>query len=69
MGDEQGPKMGMPVEEFTDQAFKGLTSGQDHIVIGSIGLGPSPAAEAFHEVVAKRNFAFERLAEMIRGHF
>lgn len=69
MGDEQGPKLGMPVEKFTDQALEGLVSGKDHVVIGSIGIGPSPAAEAFGEVVEKRNFAFEKFADMIRGRF
>ena len=37
MGEEQGRKFEMPLDAFTDEAYKGLVSGKDQLVIGSIG--------------------------------
>ena len=61
MGD-QGRQLGMPVDAFTDEAYKGLASGSDQVVIGSIG-----PADTFNEIVDKRRTAFENLAKMMRG--
>lgn len=68
MGEEQGRKMGMPVETFTDLAFKGLASGKDQLIIG--GLGPPGLKginEPFVEIVPKRRGAFETLAKLMMG--
>ncbi len=62
MGEERGRQLGMPLEPFIDEAFKGLASGRDQIIIGSIG----PAA-TFNEIIDKRRVAFENLAKMMRG--
>ncbi|KAB8239047.1 oxidoreductase, short-chain dehydrogenase/reductase family [Aspergillus alliaceus] len=51
-------KLGMPLDNFADLAFKGLLAGQDHIVIGSIG-----PAERFNAIVDQRRAASEDLAE------
>ena len=63
MGEEQGRNFGMPLKAFTDEAFNGLASGKDQIVIGS--LGP---ADSFHEIVEKRRIAFENFANIMRTH-
>lgn len=62
MGEETGRKFGMPVDTFTEEAYKGLAAGHDQIVIGSIG-----PAGTFNEIIDKRRAAFESLARMMRG--
>ena len=52
----------MPIGAFTDAAYKGLSSGSDQIIIGSIG-----PTDTFNEIVDKRRTAFENLAKMMRG--
>ncbi|KAL7658333.1 hypothetical protein ACMYSQ_004464 [Aspergillus niger] len=59
---EEGRKVGMPLKEFTDEAFQGLLDGKDQIVVGS--LGP---AEVFLDIVNKRRAATTQLAKMMRG--
>lgn len=66
MGPEKGRAMGMPVDAFVDEAYKGLVSGEDTILIG--GMGPRPGlSESLHTVVNTRRDAADRLAKMIRG--
>ena len=62
MGEEKGRQLGMPLQVFTDAAYKGIESGKDQIVIGAIG-----PANVFNEIVDKRRAAFQNLAKMIRG--
>ena len=52
----------MPLGAFTNEAYKGLASGSDQVIVGSIG--PS---DTFNEIVDKRNTAFQNLAKMMRG--
>ncbi|KAH7381836.1 hypothetical protein BKA64DRAFT_697655 [Cadophora sp. MPI-SDFR-AT-0126] len=56
-----GRKLGMPLQTFTEQAYSGLVSGSDQIIIG----GPEPR-ETFLEVVEKRRGLMEGLAAMMR---
>jgi hypothetical protein len=62
MGQEAGRNLGMPLEAFTEEAYKALAESQDQIVIGSVG----PAA-TFNEIIDKRRSAFETLAKLMRG--
>jgi hypothetical protein len=62
MGEDHGRQLGMPLDVSTDEAYKGLASGSDQIIIGSIG-----PTETFNEIVRKRRTAFQNLAKMIRG--
>ena len=62
MGDSKGRQLGMPVQAFVDEAFKGLASGSDQVIVGSIG-----PAETFNEIIDKRRNAFQNLAKMMRG--
>ena len=62
MPGDKGRQLGMPLDAFVNEAYKGLASGSDQIVIGSIG-----PADTFNEIVNKRRTAFQNLAEMIRA--
>lgn len=62
MGEDRGRIFGMPLEEFSKKALEGLFSGNDQIVIGSIG-----PEDAFNEIIDKRRTAFHNLAKMMRG--
>ena len=61
MGPTKGRAMGMPLDQFTDAAYKGLVSGSDHVVIGAAG-----PKERYDEIVRLRRAQFEGLSEMMR---
>lgn len=48
MGEEAGRRLGMPLNAFTEEAYKELAAGNDQIVIGSVG-----PAETFNEIIDK----------------
>ena len=62
MGLEKGRALGMPLNQFCDEAYNGLASGKDQVVIGSIG-----PPDTFIDIVDKRRGAFEFLAKMMRS--
>ena len=68
MGEEVGRKLGMPLDVFTEEAFKGVCSGNDQIIIGNLGPGAGiiPSAE-FDALVNKRRSTFTSLAKLMRG--
>ena len=53
----------MPLDKFCDEAYNGLASGKDQVVIGSIG-----PPDKFMDIVDKRRGTFEFLAKMLRSH-
>ncbi|KAF2260138.1 oxidoreductase [Lojkania enalia] len=57
-----GQKLGMPVSEFTDLAYKELASENEEIIIGSIG---GSTREQFMEIVDKRREAFYRIMQLL----
>lgn len=59
---EEGRKVGMPLERFTDEAFQGLVEGKDEIIVG--GIGPR---DVFLDIVDKRRAAATQLAKMLLG--
>ena len=59
---ERGRTFSMPVDQFTDEAHKGLLEGKDQIVIGAL-----VPADTFNEIVDKRREAFENLAKLTRS--
>ncbi|KAI4112944.1 MAG: hypothetical protein LQ345_005988 [Seirophora villosa] len=63
MGQEKGRALGMPLDQFCDQAYDGLAQGLDQVIIGSIG-----PQENFLDIVNKRRGAFDFLAKMMRSH-
>ena len=53
----------MPLAEFCDKAYEGLTSRKDQVIIGSIR-----PPEKFMDIVDKRRSTFEFLANIMRCH-
>jgi hypothetical protein len=63
MGKDAGPKLGMPIDEFTEGAWKGLNSGNDEVLF----ISPAIGKEVFEDILVKRRQAFEALALIMRG--
>lgn len=57
----------MPVDEFTDIAYKRLADGEDQVIIGTIGPGKGYDYERFHGIVDGRRTAFEWLSDLMLG--
>jgi hypothetical protein len=66
MGEERGRSLGMPLDEFTDAAFKELSKGEDLVVIGSIATEPR---ETYMELLEKRRNIFNKLSGVMLSHF
>ncbi|KAL9106341.1 MAG: hypothetical protein Q9227_008610 [Pyrenula ochraceoflavens] len=63
LGPTKGRAMGMPVDQFTSEAYAGLQSGSDHVIVGAAGPG---SKEGFDEIVRLRRERFEGLSGVIR---
>lgn len=55
--------MGMPVNDFVDQAYTGLCGGEDTVFIGDLASGESVLSLAH-----QRRAIFDGLAKVIRSH-
>ena len=64
---DRGRKIGIPASEFAQQTYAALLNGDTHIVIGSVGIGDTPAARMFPEVARKRDECFDLLVQATRG--
>ncbi|KAK4251264.1 hypothetical protein C7999DRAFT_37873 [Corynascus novoguineensis] len=64
MGHEVGRKVGMPLQDFTDQAWEQLAAGAELVVVGAV-----PTVEGFAEMVEARRNGFEGLANLMLQHF
>ncbi len=58
---EAGAKLGMPVDEFAEQAYTALARGEEEVVIGSVG-----PKEQFDAILKNRRGAFGWLSGMMR---
>lgn len=54
----------MPVDQFTEIAFKELVAGKDEVVIGTVGTFPR---EELLDIMARRRAGFDTLAKLMRG--
>ncbi|KGO51987.1 Glucose/ribitol dehydrogenase [Penicillium expansum] len=61
MGIEKGRGMGMPVEEYAEDAYQALEMGSDEILGGSVG-----PTEIFQDLAEKRRQIFDEFAPMLR---
>ena len=52
----------MPVDEFTNEAYKGLASGIDQVNVGAMG-----PPETFNDIVDKRKSIFDEYATRMRA--
>ncbi|KAF7161693.1 hypothetical protein CNMCM5623_007180 [Aspergillus felis] len=62
MGAEKGRKMGMPLKEFTEEAWDGLANGADEVYVGCI-----PPEDRFFSIARQRRSACEDLARSMRN--
>lgn len=60
MRPEVGRKFGMLLDEFTQEVYEGFLTGNDQIVIGSIG-----PVDFFNEIIDERRTVFEKLVKVI----
>jgi short-subunit dehydrogenase len=65
MGAEAGRKMGMPVEQFTEETYGELVNGIENIVIRNVG---GSTKEQFLEIAERRQEAVERLTILIKSY-
>lgn len=63
MGSAAGRALGMPLDQFTEQAYAALVREEPQIIIGSVG-----DKARFDDIVQKRVEAFEWLADVMRAH-
>ncbi|KAL9621041.1 MAG: hypothetical protein Q9160_004426 [Pyrenula sp. 1 TL-2023] len=63
MGETVGRALGMPLDQFTEQAYAALAREEEQIIIGSVG-----DKARFHDIVQKRVEAFEWLSGVMRAH-
>ncbi|KAF2652224.1 oxidoreductase [Lophiostoma macrostomum CBS 122681] len=63
MGVEAGRSFGMPVAQFTEEAFSEIVAGNQDIYIGAVG---GSTREQVLEMAGLRLAAFARMAELIR---
>lgn len=66
MGIERGRAVGMPLAEFTEQAYAALTSGKEEIIIGSLHAAAPEDVEVF---LGKRKLMFDNLSNAMALHF
>ncbi|KAG7081114.1 short-chain dehydrogenase reductase family [Colletotrichum scovillei] len=63
MGEEKGRSMGMPVDAFTNETYKQLVSGTEHILVGSVG-----PEEPFLQLVKARQKQSDDLSKFMLSH-
>ncbi len=63
MGPETGRNFGMPLAAFIAEAWEGLVSGTDQIIIGAV---PPEPRERYLEIVDRRRAHMEALAAVMR---
>ena len=56
--------MGMPLQDFTDQAWEQLAAGTELVVVGAV-----PTVEGFAQMVEARRNGFEGLANLMLQRF
>jgi len=63
MGEERGRAFGMPIGQFVDETWAGLSRGEVDVFVGQVG---GSSREQFKELVEKRDEAVARLTAMMR---
>lgn len=66
MGAELGRSLGMPVEEFTEQAYAQLAKNEEHILVGLPGAA---TAGEYEQLLGARKSIFERLSNVLMARF
>jgi hypothetical protein len=58
--------MGMPVEEFVEEAYSGLVKGDENV---DVGLPGPTSKEDYHALVVTRQKIFNSLSDVLMAHF
>lgn len=66
MGAELGRSLGMPVEEFTEQAYAQLARDEEQILVGLPGAA---TAGEYEQLLGARQSIFERLSNVLMARF
>lgn len=66
MGIERGRALGMPLADFTEQAYAALAAGKEEIIIGNLQGATPEDIELFLE---KRKLLFDSLSSSLALHF
>lgn len=66
MGVERGRAVGMPLADFTEQAYAALASGKEEIIIGNLHAASAEDVQIFLE---KRKLMFDNLSSAMALHF
>ena len=62
----RGRTYGLPLDEFTERAYKELLTGDELIVIDSIAIEPR---DTYMDLVERRRKIFTKLSKVMLGHF
>ena len=54
--------MGMPVNEFTEQAYVQLAAGSSHVMVGSVAAS---SEEEFEDLVKRRDASIDKLNALV----
>lgn len=66
MGIERGRALGMPLDQFTEQAYAQLATDKEIIIIGNLH---GSTTEATHEFLEKRDGLFNAISNAMAVHF
>jgi hypothetical protein len=66
MGIERGRALGMPLAEFTEEAYAALASGKEEIIVGNLHAANPEDIQVFLE---KRKLIFDNLSNAMAAHF
>ena len=66
MGAQLGRTLGMPLEEFTDQAYAQLAQNEEEIQVGMPGTATK---EEYDQLLGARKTIFERLSNVLMARF
>ena len=56
----------MPLDEFTEEAYKGLVENQEQVIVGVPG---GAAKDDYAQLLKSRQAVFDSLSDMIMQHF
>jgi hypothetical protein len=58
----------MPLDEFSEKTYQELMTGNDQIIIGTVGRpGPDGRTEDYLDIVNRRRSVFEWLSKILKG--
>ncbi|SCO78561.1 uncharacterized protein FRV6_02774 [Fusarium oxysporum] len=66
---ERGRSFGMPLDVFTEEAYKGLASGRDQVFIGTVGPQKEGQKDTFMELVDNRQKLFKWLSGVMAAYY